>query len=122
MAAPIGFVDGDDSNGNYLVYNMDEGNMANWVALNYTLNEGSGVSDLVVYVPDELFDRDLDYIYLYSKIGDDSGTVFTITTDDGTVSATFAQDSGFEEWGFAPGLPGTKTGTKFWDIRWRRRV
>ncbi len=65
-----------------------------WVALNYALQSGSGVADMVMYVPLEFFD-DLEqdaYITFYSEFGLQG-------IDDSTdITYNWINDSGFEEW------------------------
>jgi hypothetical protein len=75
-----------------LVYDLDAGE-DNWVKLNYSLNGGSGGGDMLAYIPDGLFMDEFgvylnDYVYLYSKFGEN-----------------FAADDGFEEWAHGVGGP-----------------
>jgi len=67
-----------------LIYDLGD----NWVKMDNTLfNPGSGTGDVRVLIPENpAWDTDL-YLYLYSEFG-------------GNVSA----NSGFEEWGTAPGV------------------
>jgi hypothetical protein len=52
-----------------------------WIELNARLSHGSGQSDMLVYVPNNLFGSGNSYVYLYSKFG-------------GHVGA----NGGYEEW------------------------
>ena len=54
----------------------------NRMRLDYSLNGGSGQGDMLAYVPDSLFTGSNQYVYLYSKFGENS-----------------VADDGFEEWG-----------------------
>lgn len=69
------------------VYDLDSG-VDNWVLLDYSLNGGSGQGDLLAYIPESLFEGLGDYIYLYSRFGENS-----------------AADDGFEEWARGVGEP-----------------
>ncbi len=70
------------------IYKMDAG-ANNSVKLNYALNSGSGSGDMVMYVPDGIFDATKGpYVYLYSRLGQ------PIPGDQSDVSS----DAGFEEW------------------------
>jgi hypothetical protein len=60
----------------------------NWVLLDYSLNGGSGQGDMLAYIPESLFEGLGDYIYLYSRFGENSPT-----------------DDGFEEWAHGVGEP-----------------
>jgi hypothetical protein len=72
------------------VYDMDSGTDAN-VKLNYSLNSGSGSGDMLLYVPDALFNGNAGpYVYLYSRFGE------PIPGDSSDVSNT--SEAGFEEW------------------------
>jgi len=78
-------------NGLTPIYNMDAGPTSsgtpdNWIKLSYALNNGgSGVGDMVAYIPDSLFTNTQQnpYVYLYSAFGYQAG---------------FGSDAGFEEW------------------------
>jgi hypothetical protein len=59
----------------------------NWVLLNAGLHPGSGVGDMLVYVPDTLFQGG-PYVYLYSRFG-----------------LNDPSNSGFEEWSVGPVVP-----------------
>ncbi|MBW0158070.1 hypothetical protein, partial [Sedimentimonas flavescens] len=80
-----------DANGEILV--------DNWIALDYTLQAGSGVSDMIMYVPLSSFEEanfdlnDGTYVTLYSKFGDQDDYVV-----DGELVADWTNNSGFEEW------------------------
>jgi hypothetical protein len=72
------------------IYDMDAGADAN-VKLNYTLNNGSGSGDMLLYVPEALFSGNAGpYVYLYSRFGE------PIPGDTSDVSNT--SEAGFEEW------------------------
>jgi len=72
------------------IYDMDAGADAN-VKLDYSLNGGSGSGDMLLYVPDSLFNNNAGpYVYLYSRFGD------LIPGDSSDVSNT--SEAGFEEW------------------------
>jgi len=74
-------------------YTLDSGG-DNAVALNYSLNSGSGSGDLKVYIPVTALGVDLtQYVYLYSLFGSNS-TNFTKATFPGG----FGNNDGFEEW------------------------
>ena len=120
--ASIGFTTGT-VDGNYLVYNMDEGDINNWVAMNYTLNAGSGVADLVILVPVANFDADMDYVYLYCAFGFQEGTSdityhYWDNQDNEHVAsvtdATWEAGDGFEEWAVREFA--LKSGYKFHDL------
>ena len=64
-----------------LVYTMDPGGPDNWIKLDYKLNGGSGSGDMFAYIPDSLFTGPNQYVYLYSRFGDN-----------------ITSDAGFEEW------------------------
>jgi hypothetical protein len=59
----------------------------NWVLLNAGLHPGSGVGDMLAYVPDARFQGG-PYVYLYSKFG-----------------LNDPSNSGFEEWSVGPAIP-----------------
>lgn len=72
------------------IYDMDSGTDAN-VKLNYSLNGGSGSGDMLMYVPDSLFNPNAGpYVYLYSLFG------APIPGDSSDVSNK--SEAGFEEW------------------------
>lgn len=57
-----------------LVYDMDAGDVGNWVKLSYGLNGsqpggGSGKGDMLAYIPDSLFTGPNQHVYLYSVLG-----------------------------------------------------
>lgn len=74
------------------IYDLDAGE-DNWVKLDYALNTGTGGSgsgDMLAYIPDSVFtgaanyvEGGNNYIYLYSRFGDNS-----------------VADNGFEEWAY----------------------
>lgn len=51
------------------------------IKLNYDLNSGSGSGDMFAYIPDAFFTGTNQYVYLYSKFGEQ-----------------YANNAGFEEW------------------------
>ena len=69
------------------VYDLDGGG-DNWIRLDYALNGGSGQGDMLAYLPESLFEGLGDYIYLYSRFGENSPA-----------------DDGFEEWAHGVGEP-----------------
>jgi hypothetical protein len=75
-----------------LVYDLDAGEDS-WIKLDYTINAGSGAGDMLAYIPDDYFKDEFgvylnDYVYVYSKFGEN-----------------FAADNGFEEWAHGVGGP-----------------
>jgi hypothetical protein len=51
------------------IYTLGSGSHgANWILLDYSLNNGSGSGDMFAYIPDSLFGSK-QYVYLYSKFG-----------------------------------------------------
>ncbi|MBX7541284.1 carboxypeptidase-like regulatory domain-containing protein, partial [Qipengyuania sphaerica] len=134
-----------DANGLTVVYDLDEfGN--NSVLLDYSLQAGSGKSDMFFYVPTSSFSADQnanpeDYnITLYSKFGelgelDQLDGTITAQDDavdvngDGTIDGNNADDNandfyldyssndGFEEWSVSKVFPGVDfTGYKWHDL------
>jgi hypothetical protein len=75
-----------------LVYHMDSG-ADNWVALDYSLNSGSGSGDMILLVPKYLFHgfANTDVVTLYSQFG------LQGTNPTGFVGR-FGSSGGFEEW------------------------
>jgi len=64
------------------VYEM---NAVDWIALDYSLNHGSGSGDMFAYIPVDAFANPAGpYVYLYSQFGAQGGM--------------WASDAGFEEW------------------------
>jgi hypothetical protein len=59
----------------------------NWILLNAGLHPGSGVGDMLAYIPDNLFQGG-PYVYLYSKFG-----------------LNDPSNSGFEEWSVGVSIP-----------------
>ena len=53
----------------------------NYVLLDYALNHGSGSGDMLLYVPNSLFEGGAEFVYLYSLFGQNN-----------------SNNSGFEEW------------------------
>jgi len=75
-----------------LVYDLDA-DEDNWIMLDYSLNAGSGAGDMLAYIPDSFFMDEFgiylnDYVYLYSRFGENS-----------------IADDGFEEWAHGVGEP-----------------
>jgi hypothetical protein len=87
-----------------LVYRMGDFE-ENWVALDYSLNNGSGSGDMLLYVEKSAFDsyNDTDVVTLYSKFGTASlvDTLGDPTTPE--LLGDFGQSDGFEEWGLVSG-------------------
>src|SRR6478672_6721714 len=76
-----------------LVYNLDAG-ADRAVALDYSLNSGSGSGDLLVYIPQSLLGTTgSTYVYLYSLFGSNS-TGFS----KAGYAGGFGNNDGFEEW------------------------
>jgi hypothetical protein len=75
-----------------LVYRMDAGGDS-WVALNYSLNSGSGSGDMYLYIPDASFAAfaPTDVVTLYSEFGLQGEDPPGFTGDFGIAA-------GFEEW------------------------
>jgi hypothetical protein len=72
------------------VYDMDSGADAS-VKLSYALNRVSGSGDMLMYVPDSLFNPNAGAcVYLYSRLGE------PIPGDSSDVSN--GSEAGFEEW------------------------
>jgi len=75
-----------------LVYDLDAGE-DNWVKLDYSINAGSGEGDMLAFIPDSFFMDEFgvylnDYVYLYSRFGEN-----------------FGANDGFEEWAHGVGGP-----------------
>ena len=77
----------DDKTGLVPIYDLG----ANMVAMNYSLNGGSGNGDMLVYIPDSGFTQ--QYVYLYCQFG-----AGDITTIPGNPSGEWSSNDGFEEW------------------------
>lgn len=86
-----------------LVWQLDFGGNNNYCLLNYALNPGSGKRDMVVWIPDSLFDSSKTYVVLYSGFGGDGG-------------GAYPNNDGFEEWGVAKYQTATTSGMKFHDL------
>ena len=66
------------------IYTLDpdpEPEKDNWIKLDYSLNSGSGSGDMFAYIPNSFFTGPNQYVYLYSRFGDNIST-----------------NAGFEEW------------------------
>lgn len=75
-----------------LVYRLDGPDTTdNWIRLNYMLNTGSGSGDMFAYIPDSLFASGGDYVYLYSRFGENN-----------------RENDGFEEWSVLTPDPSVK--------------
>lgn len=62
------------------VFRLDDG-VDNTIELNAALGTGSGSGDMFMYIPNDLFAPDVQYVYLYSEFGTGNGV-----------------SDGFEEW------------------------
>jgi hypothetical protein len=92
------------------VYELDSGGADNWIALNYGLQAGSGVSDMIMYVPLADFagvEAD-DFVTFYSEFGVQGVDSSTAITFDWT------NNSGFEEWAVREFI--LKSGVKYHDL------
>jgi hypothetical protein len=78
------------------MYDMGAGN---GVLLDFNDAPGSGVSDMLVYVPVAGFAVG-DFVYLYSKFG-----VVGTSPPAGAPAGDYGTSDGFEEWGFREGAP-----------------
>jgi len=83
-----GYQVGNPSAFGTLIYDFDS-TEDSWIALDYSLNPGSGRSDMVMLIPDSWFEGAEQYVYLYSEFGGQGGS--------------YAADDGFEEWGVGAG-------------------
>jgi hypothetical protein len=81
------------------IYDMDNG-VDNWINLDYNITSGgSGVADMVMYIPNALFVNS-QYVFLYSQFG------CVTTASDSTACGTgnsltnrkYESGAGFEEW------------------------
>ncbi len=81
-----------------LVYRMDAG-MDNWVAMNYSLNSGSGSGDMLLLVPNSAFAGFAvgDVVTLYSQFGLQG--VLAAGNSAGVPAGDYGASGGFEEWG-----------------------
>ncbi|MBC2665277.1 hypothetical protein H7F51_07080 [Novosphingobium flavum] len=106
------------------IYNLDTGTNKS-VLLDYSLQAGSGKSDLFVYVPVASFGTTTNntVVYLYSSFGE----IGAIDASDGLVSLSgdtvsdiygdYATNDGFEEWSVAKQIPGVEfSGYKWHDL------
>jgi hypothetical protein len=74
------------------------------VGINYALNHGSGRGiDLVVRVPDALFDPAKPYVYLFSSFGELAKNDNNNRPAPNLPTGDFSQSAGFEEWSTKPG-------------------
>src|SRR5258707_12738010 len=78
---------------------------------------------MVLLIPDAYFNQSLDFVYLYSQFGAQTGTsdIFWDSnndyTNDQTLAArTWENGDGGEEWAIIGGIPGEKSGVKFNDL------
>jgi hypothetical protein len=111
-----------------LVYDLDAGNLANWVGLKVT--PGSGYGDVSVFVPANLFYNDAaltvpkaQYITLYSAFGYEGTTTGPVSSTPSPTTypsspQQWSAQGGFEEWARGVGRPiqaSDITGSKFID-------
>lgn len=75
-----------------LVYDIDSATSDNWIKLDYDLGTGSGSGDMFAYIPNSLFTGEDQYVYLYSKFG-----------EQGQKSNGLDSSDGFEEWAVRKG-------------------
>jgi hypothetical protein len=76
------------------------------VGLNYALNAGSGNGiDLVVRVPDALFDPTKPFVYLFSSFGELSKNDNQNKPAPNLPTGDFSQSAGFEEWSTLKATP-----------------
>ena len=76
------------------------------LALNSQLTHGSGNGvDMVVYVPDALFDPSKPYVYLFSSFGEMGKNDNQNNPAANLPSGDFGQAGGFEEWYTLKGTP-----------------
>ena len=76
-----------------------------FVALDYRLEEGSGWSDLSVFIPESAFtgkSQD-DWVYLYTRFADPE--YFNTMPPGAPAGANLRTNDGFEEWGVETGQP-----------------
>jgi len=81
-----------------LVYDMDAGDVDQWILMDYALNAGSGAGDMFAYIPESAFAgaSPLDFLYLYSEFG---GSGDDILGEDSIYPvAGNVANAGFEEW------------------------
>lgn len=76
--ANVGDIKGPVTNLGTSIYDLGDNN---WIKLDASLNSGSGSGDMWAYIPDSLFNNNLQYVYLYSKLGEN-----------------FPNNDGYEEW------------------------
>ena len=92
----------------YLVYDLDwEHNYT--LILDYGVNSGSGKADYKLFVPNEWFDIDLDWVVMVIDHGN-------IEVQYPTLYDGYGNSDGFEEWGVRIVEKATKEGTKFHDL------
>ena len=89
------FTNGTLDHDGILIYQMD-GIEDSWLALDYSLNNGSGSGDMLLYIDASLFDNfnSTDVITLYSVFGQQGDVAPPGYNGD------FGQSDGFEEWAF----------------------
>jgi hypothetical protein len=73
----------------------------NWIALNFTLEPGSGAGDMIALIPLTNVNP-TDYVYLYSKFGMSTYTGVLNSAPDGYADGVWTANDGFEEWGVIP--------------------
>jgi hypothetical protein len=85
------------------VYDLDTG-ADNWINIDYNLNGGgSGIADMVVYIPTSYFAgySANSYVYLYSQFGcagSSTTTTYVSSCNPAGTMKKYASGAGFEEW------------------------
>lgn len=90
------------------VFNLDSAS-DNWIALDYSLNSGSGSGDMWAYIPMSISAYNACitancYAYLYSAFGFQG----TVPAGTGVPAGEYGPSGGFEEWAF-PGTSNVST-------------
>jgi len=94
----------------------------NWIALNFTLEPGSGAGDMIALIPvSALGTTGSDYVYLYSKFGMSTYTGALLSDPDGNPDREWFANDGFEEWGVTVPEPATMFILGIGSILLRRR-
>jgi len=91
-----------------LVYRMDAG-ADNWVAMDYSLNSGSGSGDMFLYVPDSVFSAFADAadVTIYSAFGLQG---VNPTAVPAVPAGNYNVSDGYEDWAVLTGTGGTRPG------------